>query len=314
MAFVFQGRRPAWKSPEAPRRAALSPPPLPPPPLTPRDALLSPLVPNHPPAIPAPLAADSAAAQQDDSTQDSTGPPSAAGEIAATLGDSNSATPMEADSTAEETTEQIAKWEKTGAPDLKAEKHATYTETTEREYERVPLDQDERTADNAQKERHGTAIERAAGQDRADNTVAPERTRESAAEARQRSLDAVGVIPGGRAAFGAPPPARPAAPGRLALVQPPRVAEGRGAIGAPAAAGGGRSAAAAAAAPGLCGGISPRLRAQQMAAARRSAAAEWRPFLRPTMWRMETRLVPGDMLDSYDRLWHGGAGVVASQS
>ncbi|KAK9903964.1 hypothetical protein WJX75_001474 [Coccomyxa subellipsoidea] len=161
------------------------------------------------------------------------------------------------------------------------------------------------------------------------------------AEVRQRSLDESGVIPGGRAAFGAPAPAlqpRPAAPGRgtAAAAPLPRAADGRGAVpggraafGAPlptagAAAtsasgwrpGGAERPTGAAAAIGRAPGGSPvRLLPQLHAqtAVRRMAPADSRAFQRLVLRRLEAGAMPGDMLDCFDRLWHGSS-VVESQS
>ncbi len=112
------------------------------------------------------------------------------------------------------------------------------------------------------------------------------------ARAWQRSLDEVGVIPGGRAAFGAPAPAQ----------RPQAGAE--------------RPAAAAAGIGRAPGGTSvrplPQLHAQT--AARRAAASDARLFPRLVLRRLEARAMPGNMLDCFDRLWHGGSSVVASQS
>lgn len=139
---------------------------------------------------------------------------------------------------------------------------------------------------------------------------------------RRRQLDAVGVIPGGRAAFGAKLPyhevpqasSRSAAAGgqqaaRSAKAALPELARpaapdwarprGRG----PSSLGGGASGPGAAAAMLL-----RRLQARPGPAAldgRRAPAAAR---------RMEVRALPGAMLECYDSLWHGSSGIVASQS
>ncbi|BDA45882.1 hypothetical protein COCOBI_07-6690 [Coccomyxa sp. Obi] len=176
--------------------------------------------------------------------------------------------------------------------------------------------------------------------ERAGTGKLPDLTSADAARARQRSLDEVGVIPGGRAAFGASlPTQRPtaaAAPGRGARITADghgAVPGGRAAFGAPLPSGAATSAAAATSAPGwrtpgaerlaaaaqpraLGGGLGPvqllpQLRPQTAA---RLGGAEARPFPRLVLRRLEARAIPGDMLDSYDRLWHGSGNVVASQS
>ena len=170
--------------------------------------------------------------------------------------------------------------------------------------------------------------------ERAGDGRLPDLATADAARARQRSLDEVGVIPGGRAAFGASlPTLRPtavAAPGRGAAA-PARITTdghgavpgGRAAFGAPLPSGAATSApgwrspgaerSAARALGGSLGAVQllPQLRPQT---AERLGGAEARPFLRLVLRRMEARAIPGDMLDSYDRLWHGSGNVVASRS
>ena len=140
---------------------------------------------------------------------------------------------------------------------------------------------------------------------------------------RRRQLDAVGVIPGGRAAFGAKLPthevslesSRCAAAGR----QQQHAAGRRAALpelARPAAPDWARprgrtlgSLSAGASGPGTAAAVFlRRLQAHPGPAAldgRRVPAAAR---------RMEVRALPGAMLECYDSLWHGSSGIVASQS
>lgn len=153
---------------------------------------------------------------------------------------------------------------------------------------------------------------------------------EELARQRRRQLDAVGVIPGGRAAFGAKLPAddtasasrstatagrqlqqqqeaaerpAPAALPELARPAPPDWARPRGrwpgSSGSGSSGGSGRSGAPAA--------LLRRLQA------RPGATPEGRRASAPAR-RAEARALAGTMLECYDFLWHGSSCVVASQS
>ena len=141
---------------------------------------------------------------------------------------------------------------------------------------------------------------------------------------RRRQLDAVGVIPGGRAAFGAKLPshevsqggsapaageqqhqqaarsARPLLP-ELARPAAPDWARPRGR--------GPSSSGSFASGPGSAAAIFLRrlqTRPGPTALDGRRVPAAAR--------RMEVRALPGAMLECYDSLWHGGSSIVASQS
>ena len=143
---------------------------------------------------------------------------------------------------------------------------------------------------------------------------------------RRRQLDAVGVIPGGRAAFGAKLPSHEAAQAssrataaggqqqqqqaartaRAALPELARPAapdwarpRGRG----PGSLGGGPSG------PGTAAAMLLR----RLQARPGPAALDGRRVPVPAR-RMEVRALPGAMLECYDSLWHGSSGIVASQS
>lgn len=141
-----------------------------------------------------------------------------------------------------------------------------------------------------------------------------------AARQRRCQLDAVGVIPGGRAAFGAKLPSH-AAPRRQQQGGPRAVRTALPELARPAApnwarprprgqpgpgSGGGSSQAAAALTQR---GLQARLRGQSSPGGapdgRRAPAASR---------RMDSRAPSGAMLECYDSLWHGSAGIVASQS
>ena len=152
---------------------------------------------------------------------------------------------------------------------------------------------------------------------------------EELARQRRRQLDAVGVIPGGRAAFGAKLPAddtasasrstatagrqlqqqeaaerpAPAALPELARPAPPDWARPRGrwpgSSDSGSSGGSGRSGAPAA--------LLQRLQA------RPGATPEGRRASAPAR-RAEARALAGTMLECYDFLWHGSSCVVASQS
>ena len=141
---------------------------------------------------------------------------------------------------------------------------------------------------------------------------------------RRRQLDAVGVIPGGRAAFGAKLPSHEAAQAssrataaggqqqqaakstRAALPELARPAapdwarpRGRGS----GSLGGGASG------PGTAAAMLLR----RLQARPGPAALDGRRAPVPAR-RMEVRALPGAMLECYDSLWHGSSGIVASQS
>ena len=141
---------------------------------------------------------------------------------------------------------------------------------------------------------------------------------------RRRQLDAVGVIPGGRAAFGAKLPShevplessRSAAAGRRRHQAARRASAVLPELARPAAPDwarprghGSGSLGAGASSPGTVAAmLLRRLQVRPGPAAldgRRVPAAAR---------RMEVRALPGAMLDCYDSLWHGSSGIVASQS
>ena len=160
-----------------------------------------------------------------------------------------------------------------------------------------------------------------------ENSELPSSVQRVAAEVaaqRRRQLDAVGVIPGGRAAFGAKLPshevvqassgaraaggqqqqdarsARAALP-ELARPAAPEWARPRG-RGSGSLGGGGSG-------PGTAAAMLLR----RLQARPGPAALEGRRAPVPAR-RMEVRALPGAMLESYDSLWHGSSGIVASQS
>lgn len=318
MVSVFQGsRRPARASLEASRQA-----PLPP---TPMSTLQETL---QDPSPPPPPAAELAGAPHQECDAQSA---AADAQDLKTDEDESAEKAQQADVDVAEPILAV----------LPAAKHAAYEQVTIEDAGTMAADILTAVAAGAHV---GTAGGDVRSTEEPERTVAGLRTgvvREDAAEVRQRSLDESGVIPGGRAAFGAPAPAlqpRPATPGRgaAAAAPLPRAADCRGAVpggraafGAPlptagAAAtpasgwrmGGAERPTGAAAAIGRAPGGSlvrllPQLHAQT--AARRTAPADSRAFPRLVLRRLEAGAMPGDMLDCFDRLWHGSS-VVESQS
>lgn len=152
---------------------------------------------------------------------------------------------------------------------------------------------------------------------------------EELARQRRRQLDAVGVIPGGRAAFGAKLPAddtasasrstatavrqlrqreaaeRPAPVALPELARPaaPHWARPRGRW--PGSSGSGSSS-------GSGGAAAPAALLRRLQA-RPGATPDGRRAPAPAR-RAETRALAGTMLECYESLWHGGSCVVASQS
>ncbi len=327
MACAFQGsRRPIRATPEPGSQMAL-PPTVP---ATPRET--QPCPPPPTPAqspnltlIPTP-AAEVTAAPQDSSTHGV----SAAEVIALEETQVGNASVVEGGQG------QHAEREEEGAQDINPV-HSMHVAHEARADNNVSLAVDEVTETTGGEVRGTEQLEQGG------NGSLPEMANADATRARQRSLDEVGVIPGGRAAFGASLPmlwpTAAAAPGRGVPASSRITTDGHGAVpggraafGAPLPSRAATSAAAATSAPGwrlpaaerlaaaqprgLGGGLAPvqllpQLRPQTAA---RLGGAEARPFPRLVLRRLEARALPGDMLDSYDRLWHGSGNVVASQS
>ena len=139
---------------------------------------------------------------------------------------------------------------------------------------------------------------------------------------RRRQLDAVGVIPGGRAAFGAKLPSHGA----------PQASSGSAAAGGQQAAKSAKVALPELARPaapdwarprgrglgslggGASGpGVAAAMLLRRLQARPGPAALDGRRAPAAAR-RMEVRALPGAMLECYDSLWHGSSGIVASQS